>query len=244
MISVAFISPLNKSHRFTSAPNANLFKTNKRFQTALISPCRRAVLCSATTAAVANLKSQIASIAGEDRGIFGLEDDDRDKLDNLIQALERQTPYSSPTENDARIAAGRWRLLYTTLEILGKNRVRLAIGSSQKSGLVKLGDFFQLVDPDIKQSTNVIEFKVLTGARGTFTISASYSIVGPKRVQVCMSDSFLQPQSFANLLGENISLLTNIFNPDGFLDITYVDHELRIGRDDKGKVFVLEKLAD
>lgn len=193
---------------------------------------------------MAHLKSQIASIAGEDRGIFGLDGDDRVELDSLIQALERQTPCSNPTADDARVAAGRWRLLYTTLEILGKNRIRLAIGSSRKSGLVKLGDFFQLIDPDNRQSRNLIEFKVLTGTRGTFTISATYSVVGPKRVRVYMTDSALQPQALEALLGENISLLTNIFNPDGFLDITYVDDELRIGRDDKGKVFVLEKVVD
>lgn len=38
-------------------------------------------------------------------------------------------------------------------------------------------------------------------------------------------------------------LLLSIFNPEGWLDITYVDGTLRCGRDDKGHLFVLERLA-
>ncbi len=39
----------------------------------------------------------------------------------------------------------------------------------------------------------------------------------------------------------NYALLLSIFNPEGWLDTTYVDDRHRIGRDDKGNVFVLER---
>ncbi|XLS74445.1 hypothetical protein HN51_031310 [Arachis hypogaea] len=43
---------------------------------------------------------------------------------------------------------------------------------------------------------------------------------------------------------KNYNLLLGIFNPEGWLEITYVDDTMRIGRDNKGNIFVLEKIED
>lgn len=44
-----------------------------------------------------------------------------------------------------------------------------------------------------------------------------------------------------NIFQKNYDMLLAIFNPEGWLEITYVDESLRIGRDDKANIFVLEK---
>ena len=44
------------------------------------------------------------------------------------------------------------------------------------------------------------------------------------------------------LFEKNYDLLLSIFNPDGWLDITFVDDQHRLGRDDKGNVFLLERM--
>ena len=49
------------------------------------------------------------------------------------------------------------------------------------------------------------------------------------------------PDQLRQLFEKNYELLLSIFNPQGWLDITYVDSELRVGRDDKGNLFVLER---
>jgi hypothetical protein len=49
------------------------------------------------------------------------------------------------------------------------------------------------------------------------------------------------PDQLRQLFEKNYELLLSIFNPEGWLDITYVDSELRVGRDDKGNLFVLER---
>jgi hypothetical protein len=49
------------------------------------------------------------------------------------------------------------------------------------------------------------------------------------------------PDQLRQLFEKNYALLLSIFNPEGWLDITYVDSELRVGRDDKGNLFVLER---
>jgi len=49
------------------------------------------------------------------------------------------------------------------------------------------------------------------------------------------------PEQLRQLFEKNYDMLLSIFNPEGWLDITYVDSELRVGRDDKGNLFVLER---
>ncbi|THG16087.1 hypothetical protein TEA_014809 [Camellia sinensis var. sinensis] len=47
-----------------------------------------------------------------------------------------------------------------------------------------------------------------------------------------------------NVFRKNYDLLLDIFNPEGWLEITYVDDTLRIGRDDKGNIFILERYEE
>lgn len=49
------------------------------------------------------------------------------------------------------------------------------------------------------------------------------------------------PGALEKLFAGNYDLLLDIFNPEGWLDISYVDDTHRVGRDDKGHVFYLER---
>lgn len=202
------------------------------------------IRCSAAIANVQRLRDEIAKIAGEERGIFGMEDRDREQLNELIKAVEANNPTVEPTADNARAAAGSWRLLYTNLEILGNNRVRLAIGTSRKPGLVRLGEFMQVIDADKGESRNVVEFDVMALGVGKFTINADYVVENSTRVGVRTKSVLLEPEVIERILGENKPLLTKVFNPDGYLNITYVDDSLRIGRDGRGHTFVLERFSD
>lgn len=198
--------------------------------------------CSAITTGMATLKLEIKAVAGEERGIFGMEQEDREALDKLIRVVEDENPVTEPTANNAEAAAGSWRLLYTNLEILGRKRIKLAIATSRKPGFAKLGDFWQVINPASMESKNIVEFKIMTGGTGTFTICAGYEPVSASRVNVTTTSAVLEPAALEKLLGQNKALLTRIFNPEGYLDITYVDESMRIGRDNKGHVFVLERV--
>ena len=50
-----------------------------------------------------------------------------------------------------------------------------------------------------------------------------------------------EPRQLQKLFEKNYALLLSIFNPEGWLEITYVDDLHRIGRDNLGNVFVLER---
>jgi hypothetical protein len=62
------------------------------------------------------------------------------------------------------------------------------------------------------------------------------------RVAITFESSRLEPKQLQAIFGDQVPLLLSIFNPEGWLDITYVDASLRCGRDDKGHLFVLERL--
>lgn len=70
---------------------------------------------------------------------------------------------------------------------------------------------------------------------------AKYKVEGPARVGVQFLGSSLTPSALQAVFEANYDLLLGIFNPDGWLDITYLDSDFRVGRDDKGNVFVLER---
>jgi hypothetical protein len=63
-----------------------------------------------------------------------------------------------------------------------------------------------------------------------------------QRVNINFENSTLVPEQLLSLFQKNYDLLLSIFNPEGWLEITFIDDTLRIGRDDKGNVFLLERM--
>jgi len=81
--------------------------------------------------------------------------------------------------------------------------------------------------------------------KGRLAIDATYSPAPPPhdaaRVEIRFLEATLRPEALEQLFRANYALLLSIFNPEGWLDVTYLDAEVRVGRDDKGNVFVLER---
>lgn len=76
---------------------------------------------------------------------------------------------------------------------------------------------------------------------GQLTIEASFRVASESRVDITYDKSTITPDQLMNVFRQNYDLLLGIFNPEGWLEITYVDDTMRIGRDDKGNVFILER---
>lgn len=182
---------------------------------------------------------------GPDRGIFGLDAATRLAIDGLAVALEAASPVAAPLTRLGDLLDGRWRLLYTTLTILGRRRSRLSLSTASKSGFVSLGELYQNVDAAAGVAENVVQFRVMGRVGGTFAITASFTPQSDRRVGVAATASSLSPPGLEKMLGENVGLLTQIFDPTGWLDVTYLDDEgYRLGRDDKGHLFVLQKVVE
>ncbi|TVU14560.1 hypothetical protein EJB05_38035 [Eragrostis curvula] len=178
------------------------------------------------------------ALEGEDRAIFGMTSAKRSEVHGLVELLESRNPTPDPTANLQEKVDGCWKLIYSTISILGKKRTKLGLRD-----FISLGDFLQIIDVKEEKAVNVIKFsaRALKILSGKLTIEASYSVTSNTRVDIKLERSTITPDQLMNIFEKNYDLLLAIFNPEGWLEITYVDESLRIGRDDKENIFVLER---
>ncbi|URE30321.1 hypothetical protein MUK42_07439 [Musa troglodytarum] len=181
------------------------------------------------------------ALTGIDKGIFGATSSKKSEVAGFVETLESRNPTPYPTDHLRDKVDGCWKLVYSTISILGSTRTKLGLRD-----FISLGDFFQIIDVAKEKATNVIKFNLrgLQLLSGQLTIEASYRIASKTRVDIKLERSNITPDQLMKIFEKNLDLLLAIFNPQGWLEITYVDESMRIGRDDKGNIFVLERNDD
>ncbi|XP_024023037.1 probable plastid-lipid-associated protein 7, chloroplastic isoform X1 [Morus notabilis] len=185
-----------------------------------------------------DIKTQLyQALKGINRGIFGAPSKKKSEIEELVKQLESLNPTPDPTLNLEKVV-GCWKLVYSTITILGSKRTKLGLRD-----FISLGDFFQTIDVSKSKAVNVIKFNVrgFKFLDGKLTIEASFKIASRSRVNINYDSSTITPDQLMNVFRKNYDLLLGIFNPEGWLEITYVDDTMRIGRDDKGNIFILER---
>jgi hypothetical protein len=188
------------------------------------------------------------AIAPLNRGL-GNTPSDRAAALAAVANLEDRNPTPRPTEAP-ELLNGDWRLLYTTSR---------GILSINRPPLLRLGEVYQCIRTADATLYNVAEVNPQLGwFAGLVAVAARFEVVSTCRVRVRFERSTLGLQ---NLLDYNApqSLITRYqnadalralnlrFNPDqqqGWLDITYLDADLRIGRGNEGSIFVLTRTPD
>ncbi|KAJ0041403.1 hypothetical protein Pint_27099 [Pistacia integerrima] len=161
---------------------------------------------------LAHLKADLfQQVQGINRGIFGVPSGKKSEIERLVELLESQNPTPDPTVN---------------LENESFNSISI-FGDARMEG----------------KAVNVIKFNVrgLNLLNGQLTIEASFKIASKSRVDINYDNSMITPDQLMNMFRKNYDILLGIFNPDGWLEITYVDDTMRIGRDDKGNIFILKR---
>lgn len=162
-----------------------------------------------------------------------------------IANLEDFNPTPRPVEA-TNLLDGDWRLLYTTSKAL-LNLDRLP--------LCKLGQIYQSIRVDTASVYNIAEIYGLPYLEGLVTVAAKFEPVSGRRVQVKFQRSIIglqrlieynSPVTFIQQIeaGRKFPGIDFVINSDkqqGWLDITYIDNDLRISRGNEGSVFVLSK---
>lgn len=194
----------------------------------------------------------LEAIAGKNRGLLANEVDNARVL-NAIEQLEDHNPHLDPL-NQKSLLCGTWRLLYTTSRgILGIENIPL----------LKLGEVYQYIDLDNNRLYNIGEIQSLPLLDAIFFVGGPCQAVSSKRVSVSFDRTIAGPQRLINyqsvqqfmadiLTGKKFLpfdfSFVNRFNfpknqssPSSWLETTYLDEDLRIGRGNEGNVFIMAK---
>ncbi|MEH2280825.1 MAG: PAP/fibrillin family protein [Nostoc sp.] len=162
-----------------------------------------------------------------------------------IANLEDFNPTPRPVEA-TNLLDGNWRLLYTTSKAL-LNLDRLPF--------CKLGQIYQCIRVETTSVYNIAEIYGLPYLSGLVSIAAKFEPVSERRVQVKFQRSIIglqrlieynSPVTFIQQIEAGrkfpgIDIAVNSDKQQGWLDITYIDNDLRIGRGNEGSVFILSK---
>ncbi|BAQ60042.1 fibrillin [Geminocystis sp. NIES-3708] len=195
-----------------------------------------------------SLKTELLeAIKDKNRGLSATEND-KVKILTAVEKLEDHNPNLDPF-NNLSLVDGNWRLLYTTSRsILGLNNLPL----------LGLGEVYQCIRISTNKIYNLAQIKGLPFLDGLVSVSANFEIVSAKRINVKFERSiiglqkilgYLSPENFIDKieagkyflpLDFNLELLNNN-NQQGWLEITYLDENMRIGRGNEGNVFILER---
>ena len=186
----------------------------------------------------------LEAIAGKDRGLLATETDKQAILAAIAQ-LEDYNPTPRPVEA-AELLNGDWRLLYTTSKgLLGFDKLPL----------IKVGQIYQCIRAQEGKVYNIAELYGLPFLEGILSVAAKFEAVSERRVQVKFERSIVglqrligyeSPGNFIDRIETGEKFVAADFGLDsreqqGWLDTTYLDSDLRIGRGNEGSVFVLTK---
>ena len=184
------------------------------------------------------------AIAGRNRGLLATEPDKQAILMAIAQLEDRNpTPRSVEASN---LLDGNWRLLYTTSK---------GLLNIDQFPLLKLGQIYQCIRTKTASVYNIAEVYGLPYLEGLVSVVARFEPVSERRVQVKFERSifglqrligYQSPGDFIQQIetGKKFAAIDFNLNRDqqGWLDITYLDDNLRIGRGNEGSVFVLTKV--
>ena len=186
----------------------------------------------------------LEAIAPVNRGLT-MTDVQKQAIFAAIAYMEESNPTPKPTEA-AELLSGNWRLLFTTSrELLGLDRF---------PG-IRLGKIYQCIRASEAKIYNVAEIYGLPFLEGLVSVCASFTPVSERRVNVKFERSVVGLQrlvgyknidEFVQLLQSGQKLKAVDFaikqgDRQGWLETTYLDRDLRIGRGNEGSVFVLRK---
>lgn len=171
---------------------------------------------------------------------------DKQAILAAIARLEDRNPTPKPLESP--LIDGNWRLLYTTSnELLNLDRVPL----------YSIRNIYQCVRVASRSIYNIAELDGIPALGGLVSVEARFEPLSDRRVDVIFQRfvgglqgavGYTTPDDWITRLGNTprfFALDFSLADRDrrGWLDITYLDETLRIGRGNVGSVFVLAKVS-
>jgi hypothetical protein len=188
--------------------------------------------------------SLLDAIAGTNRGLLATREQKQSIL-AAIANLEDFNPTPRPLEA-SDLLNGNWRLIYTSSK---------ALLNLDNFPFYRLGQIYQCIRVETTSVYNIAELYGLPYLEGLVSVAAKFEPVSTNRVKVKFERSifgsqrlidYKNPEIFIQQIeaGNKFSAFDFAIKSEsqqGWLDITYIDSDLRIGRGNEGSVFVLTK---
>ncbi|MDJ0620329.1 MAG: PAP/fibrillin family protein [Calothrix sp. MO_192.B10] len=186
----------------------------------------------------------LQAIAGTNRGLLATEAKKQAIADAIVN-LENSNPTPSPL-TATHLLDGNWRLIYTSSKsLLNIDRLPLS----------KVGQIYQYIRVNTNSIYNLAEISGLPYLEGLISVAAKFEAVSERRINVKFERSIIglqrligynSPDDFIQQIEAGQKFLAvdfplNSNEQQGWLDITYIDEDLRIGRGNEGSLFVLTK---
>lgn len=186
----------------------------------------------------------LEAIAGKNRGILATEPERQAILAAAAQ-LEDRNPNPLPLQTPEKLA-GDWELVYTTSSsLLGLDRLPF----------LSLGKIYQCVRPEQLRVYNIAEISGLPWLEGIVSVVARFEPLTAQRIQVVFERSIAGVQSLLGyqspaqfisdiearkkFLGLDIPIRES--TNQAWLEVTYLDQNLRISRGNEGSLFILTR---
>lgn len=186
----------------------------------------------------------IEAVAGTNRGLL-TNFSQQQAILAAIANLEDFNPNPSPLAA-SNLLEGNWRLLYTTSK---------ALLNIDRLPFCELGQIYQCIRVESNSVYNIAEIYGIPSLEGLVSVAAKFEPVSQRRVQVKFQRSIIglqrligykSPENFIQQIESGQKFTAFDFpiqseQQQGWLDITYIDDDLRISRGNEGSVFVLTK---
>lgn len=169
-----------------------------------------------------------------------------ERIERLVECLEACNPSLSPLLYTPQLLDGAWCLNYSTArEIRSLDKLPLGL---------QVGRIYQIIDVASQSFINQAFVRQPLGLlRGYVKVTARFTIAKPegavlpdKRINVEFLERIIAIQAIAGINTPKLDPVKTVpaRSPQGrvpFLEITYLDETLRIGRGGEGSLFVLSK---
>lgn len=183
------------------------------------------------------MKRKLLQMVGNtSRGKRTTNEKKRDILDAMLD-MERMNPTDQPARNP--MLSGQWSLLYyaaadeqTETKAGEVEGPFLSFFKPLLGGLFRTKSNSQNIDVENGRVENIAEFTTALGLEGMLNIQGTVQIVSDTRAEVVFDRFVLE-------LGKlSVTVPLSWVRPSGYVDTTYLDDTIRIGRGDKGSIFL------
>jgi len=183
------------------------------------------------------IKRDLAILGAETEVGFRADSSAAERIRALAAELEAINPTPEPA-SAAALLRGRWRLLYSNIDLLRKTTLgQLSFNILPDTG-VRVAELFNEVDPASGLWDNVITFDALdSGEPGTAVIMGSYAAVDDAEIDIRFTGSLVVTATAPVRLPINREQL-----PDMRISITYLDESFRMIRGNHGILYIFERL--